>query len=99
MAHAPHHQALAEVFRALGSPARLRILESLAEQGGSPVDYTRRYPESESLGRASHHFRALRQAGLIEVSSIEQRRGALKNNYELTASGKRWLQAVQQFPT
>jgi DNA-binding transcriptional ArsR family regulator len=79
---------LAATFRALGHPTRLNVLERLNSGPGSPVDYTRGAKSQESLGTVSHHFRALRQAGLIEVASTEQRRGALKHSYRLTSHGQ-----------
>lgn len=78
----------AATFRALGHPTRLNVLDKLADGPASPVDYTHTTKSQESLGTVSHHFRALRQAGLIEVASTEQRRGALKHSYRLTNHGQ-----------
>lgn len=88
MARAKGKDGLAATFRALGHPTRLSVLEKLTAGPGSPVDYTRTTKSQESLGTVSHHFRALRQAGLIEVASTEQRRGALKHSYRLTSQGQ-----------
>jgi DNA-binding transcriptional ArsR family regulator len=88
MARAKGKDDLAATFRALGHPTRLNVLEKLNSGPGSPVDYTRAAKSTESLGTVSHHFRALRQAGLIEVASTEQRRGALKHSYRLTSQGQ-----------
>ena len=79
---------MAATFRALGHPTRLNVLERLASGPASPVDYTHGSTGQESLGTVSHHFRALRQAGLIEVAATEQRRGALKHSYRLTSHGQ-----------
>jgi DNA-binding transcriptional ArsR family regulator len=81
-------QRMAATFRALGHPTRLNVLEKLQSGPASPVDYTKVTESQESLGTVSHHFRALRQAGLIEVASTEQRRGALKHSYRLTREGE-----------
>jgi DNA-binding transcriptional ArsR family regulator len=81
-------QRMATTFRALGHPTRLNVLEQLQSGPASPVDYTQTAKSRESLGTVSHHFRALRQAGLIEVASTEQRRGALKHSYRLTSHGQ-----------
>ena len=78
----------ATTFRALGHPTRLNVLRRLAEGPASPVDYTQAAASGESLGVVSHHFRALRQAGLIELAWTEQRRGALKRSYRLTDQGQ-----------
>ncbi len=80
---------LAATFRALSHPTRLNVLERLTNGPASPVDYTQTATGRETLGTVSHHFRALRQAGLIEVASTEQRRGALKHSYRLTRRGQR----------
>ena len=79
---------MAATFRALGHPTRLNVLDQLEHGPASPVDYTNGTKSQESLGTVSHHFRALRQAGLIEVASTEQRRGALKHSYRLTREGQ-----------
>ncbi len=78
----------ATTFRALGHPTRLNVLEQLADGPASPSDYTKSVRSKDSLGSVSHHFQALRAAGLIEVASTEQRRGALKRSYRLTAHGQ-----------
>jgi DNA-binding transcriptional ArsR family regulator len=88
MARAKNKEGLAATFRALGHPTRLNVLDKLKDGPASPVDYTNTTKSQESLGTVSHHFRALRQAGLIEVSSTEQRRGALKHSYRLTSQGQ-----------
>lgn len=82
------NEGLAATFRALGHPTRLGVLEWLGRGPASPVDYTQGGDGDESLGTVSHHFRALREAGLIEVASTEQRRGALKHSYRLTDEGE-----------
>lgn len=88
MARAKGKDDLAATFRALGHPTRLSVLEKLKNGPASPVDYTQTTKSQESLGTVSHHFRALRQAGLIEVARTEQRRGALKHSYRLTSQGE-----------
>lgn len=55
------------------------MLERLQKGPAGPVDYTHDAPTDETLGTVSHHFRALRHAGLIEVAATEQRRGAVKH--------------------
>jgi DNA-binding transcriptional ArsR family regulator len=88
MARSKGKDDLAATFRALGHPTRLNVLEKLKTGEASPVDYTQAANSQESLGTVSHHFRALRQAGLIEVARTEQRRGALKHSYRLTSQGE-----------
>ena len=71
MSGANKKDRMAATFRALGHPTRLNVLEKLQSGPASPVDYTQGTKSQESLGTVSHHFRALRQAGLIEISSTE----------------------------
>lgn len=88
MATRGRNEGKAEVLRALAHPTRLRVLEALETAGAlSPVDYVTAGHQA-SLGTVSHHFRTLRDAGLIEVASTEQRRGALKSSYRLTRRGR-----------
>jgi ArsR family transcriptional regulator len=62
----------AELFKALGDPARVRILNVLANAGGEPVCVCHLI---EPLGLAqptvSHHMKKLLDAGLVE----RERRG------------------------
>jgi ArsR family transcriptional regulator len=58
--------ALAEAFRALGDPVRLRILNLLATAPDGPVcacDLVE--PVGKSQPTVSHHLRVLREAGLV----------------------------------
>lgn len=98
MAGTDDSQAKAAVLRALGHPTRLRILEALEREPASPVDFIS-MGAHESLGTVSHHFRALRNAGLIEVGSTEQRRGAIKNTYRLTTRGRKTSAWAKQLPS
>ena len=88
------NEKLASLLRALTHPARLGILELLERSPAAPIDYVR--TNTEDLARISYHFRQLRSAGLIEVSSQEQRRGALKSTYRLTDRGRRMHQLIKR---
>lgn len=57
---------LTRVLYALSDPARLSIVKRLAEEGGKPCG-TFCLPVAKST--ASHHFRVLREAGVIQVRS------------------------------
>lgn len=57
----------AEVFRALGDPARVRIINVLATSGGEPVCICHLVePLGLSQPTVSHHMKKLLEAGLIE---------------------------------
>jgi ArsR family transcriptional regulator len=64
---------LAKVFKALGDPARLRLLSMIASRGeGGEVCVCELTPAFElSQPTISHHLKLLRQAGLIDC----ERRG------------------------
>lgn len=67
-------------------PTRIAILEALAEEDMSPVEFAE--GRKESLGTISHHFRVLAMNGLIRPTRTAQRRGAIKTWYGLTAKAR-----------
>jgi len=87
-------EKMAATMRALAHPTRLEVLAAVNSEEQSPSQFSDAGPGRPTLGTASHHFRALRRAGLIEVSATEQRRGAIMRSYRPTATGarvNRWL--------
>jgi ArsR family transcriptional regulator, arsenate/arsenite/antimonite-responsive transcriptional repressor len=59
--------ATAELFRALGDPARVRILNMLATSGGEPVCVCNlTEPLGLSQPTVSHHLKKLLDAGIVE---------------------------------
>jgi ArsR family transcriptional regulator len=59
--------ATAEVFRALGDPARVRIINVLATSAGEPVCVCHLVePLGLSQPTVSHHMKKLLEAGLVE---------------------------------
>ncbi|GAA5030414.1 metalloregulator ArsR/SmtB family transcription factor [Streptomyces siamensis] len=63
---------LAKIFKAMGDPARLRLLSMIASRAGGEVcvcDLTPAFDLSQPT--ISHHLKLLRQAGLIDC----ERRG------------------------
>ena len=59
--------ATAELFRALGDPARVRIMNLLATSGGEPVCVCELIePLGLSQPTVSHHLKKLLDAGLLE---------------------------------
>src|ERR1044072_5886920 len=61
----PVHEAKARVFRGLGHPAPVRILEILREGGERAVGALQAALELDS-GGTSQHLAALRRIGLVE---------------------------------
>jgi ArsR family transcriptional regulator len=58
-------EATAELFRALGDPARVRILNLLATSGGSVCACNLTEPLGLSQPTVSHHLKKLVEAGLL----------------------------------
>jgi ArsR family transcriptional regulator, arsenate/arsenite/antimonite-responsive transcriptional repressor len=85
-------QATAELFRALGDPARVKIVNALARQG-EPVCACEFEP---TLGLAqptvSHHLRRLTDAGLLE----REQRGRWAY-YSLSGEALERLSAIVEF--
>jgi ArsR family transcriptional regulator len=61
----PVHEVKANLFRVLGHPARVRILELLREEGERSVGALQAELELDS-GSTSQHLAALRRIGLVE---------------------------------
>ena len=56
---------LSEAYRALGSPARIKILRVLCERERYCGDLVKLFDLSQST--ISHHLKTLREAGLVEA--------------------------------
>jgi DNA-binding transcriptional ArsR family regulator len=73
----------ADQVRMLAHPLRMRIIEVLRTQPGSPKQV------AEALGmkptRLYHHFAALERAGLIELAGTRQRRGVVERLFHPAA--------------
>ncbi|MBN1210110.1 MAG: helix-turn-helix domain-containing protein [Myxococcaceae bacterium] len=73
----------ASQVRVLAHPLRMRIIEALRTQEGSPRQV------ADVLGtkptRLYHHFAALEQAGLITLEGTRQRRGVVERLYRPAA--------------
>jgi DNA-binding transcriptional ArsR family regulator len=68
------------LIKALAHPLRWRIVEALVERAeASPVELARML--DQPLATVSHHVRVLRDAGSIELTRTEQRRGAIEHYY------------------
>jgi DNA-binding transcriptional ArsR family regulator len=58
-------EELAEIFKALSDPTRLRVVKLLSEQGGALCVNALAYKVGVSQSAVSQHLRILRQAGLV----------------------------------
>lgn len=69
-----------DYVKALGHPVRLRLLETIVEQGEmSPVGLARQL--GQPLSSVSRHMRMLRDLGFIELVRTEPRRGTVERFY------------------
>lgn len=76
-------ETAAQITKALSHPLRLKYLRALrGSRELSPSEFAR--DSGESLGNVSYHVKALRQADVLEVSSMVPRRGAMEHRYSLT---------------
>ena len=80
---------LAEQFKAVSDPTRLRILDLLAQQGVPlcACDITPLFPQNQPT--ISHHLRLLREAGLIGTE-----KQGIWAYYWVTELGRRCLDAM-----
>lgn len=70
-----------DYVRALGHPLRLRLLETILEDGEqSPVGLARRL--DQPLSTVSRHIRMLRDMGFVELVRTEPRRGSVERFYK-----------------
>jgi DNA-binding transcriptional ArsR family regulator len=79
-------EALAEFFRRLGHPVRLRILLALGSATLSPSELDERL--DVGLGLIAYHVRTLRDDGLVTLVETRAARGSLESFYRLTARGE-----------
>jgi DNA-binding transcriptional ArsR family regulator len=88
--------ALAETFRALGHPLRLRVLRLARE--GVKLSASKLEPSlpDETLGTISYHVRTLSGAGLLRKAGQVPHRGAVEQLYLLSPRGLRVQSAVEK---
>jgi DNA-binding transcriptional ArsR family regulator len=79
-------EELAEFFRRLGHPVRLRILLALGGDTLSPSELEERL--GVGLGLVAYHVRTLRDDGLVALVETRAARGSLESFYRLTARGE-----------
>jgi DNA-binding transcriptional ArsR family regulator len=81
---------LADRFKALGDPTRLRMLDLLAQQPGPlcVCDLTPQFSQNQPT--ISHHLKLLREAGLID----SEKQG-IWAYYRATEEGRRSLAAIK----
>jgi DNA-binding transcriptional ArsR family regulator len=82
----PDLDSLADFFRRLGHPIRLRILLALGGDTLSPSELEERL--GVGLGVVAYHVRNLREDGLVMLVDTRATRGSLESFYRLTARGE-----------
>ena len=82
----PQLGSLADLFRLLGHPVRLRILLALGSDTLSPSELEQRL--DVSLGVIAYHVGVLRDDGLLMLVDTRPARGALESFYRLTGRGE-----------
>jgi DNA-binding transcriptional ArsR family regulator len=88
---------LADLLRSVGHPMRIAILEHVDGVGeASPRAFTKFH--QATLAAASHHFRILARAGLIQLLRTEPRRGAVEHFYVLSGRGRAVLGWMKTAP-
>lgn len=83
---------LEDVLQALGDPVRLQIVRTLHEEGGQRPCGTFGLPVAKST--ASHHFRVLREAGVIHQRAAGRERLTELRSDDLQARFPGLLQSV-----
>jgi DNA-binding transcriptional ArsR family regulator len=88
----PEHELLARIFRTLGDPTRLKILEALADgEEASQSELMKRVGATQS--RASEHLSCLTWCGFVD-----QRRDGRRTRYRLADSrGETFLALARSF--
>lgn len=72
-----------DIAKALAHPLRMKLLAILEERTASPTELAEL--TEVSLPRVSYHVRRLASAGLVELVSTRQRRGAIEHYYAAVA--------------
>jgi DNA-binding transcriptional ArsR family regulator len=71
-----------EIAKTLTHPLRLAILRALRDGGRiSPVEFARE--SGDQLANVSHHLKALRRAGVIQIVDTSRNRGGVVHHYAL----------------
>ena len=78
--------SLADIFRLLGHPIRLRTLVALGNDTLSPSELEQRL--EVGLGTLAYHVGVLRDDGLLMLVETRASRGALESFYRLTDRGQ-----------
>ena len=82
----PHLGSLADLFRLLGHPIRLRILLAFGSDTLSPSELEQRL--DVGLGVLAYHVGVLRDDGFLMLVDTRASRGALESFYRLTDRGE-----------
>jgi DNA-binding transcriptional ArsR family regulator len=86
---------LAELFRGLSHPVRLRILLTLRDRGVlSPAALSRSIGPAVGLERVAYHTHSLRLLGLIVQAGTRGAGGSAQHFYRLSPSGRALLKLL-----
>lgn len=90
---------LAGVLAALADPMRLRIVRSLLEQDSDCLSCTEAAPcPNMAKSTLSHHFRVLREAGLIHTSKKGVEHRNVVREADINARFPRLLKTILGYP-
>lgn len=90
-------EALAAMLRAVAHPIRIRVLLEMTDESVSPVALHRTLGEPRlTLGALAYHVRGLARAGLIVLTGLTPRRGAVEHSYSLTERGRAVVAALKR---
>jgi DNA-binding HxlR family transcriptional regulator len=88
--------AVARLLSCLAHPTRVRALNEFKTAELSPTELRARIADPKiSLATLSYHVRALAAGGLIQLTGMTPRRGAMEHHYSLTALGAATLAAME----
>ena len=85
---------VAVALRTAGLPLRLDILVAISSRGPlSPSGFARRH-DTATLRESAYHFRALRDAGLIDLEEVRMAGGTAEHHYVLTPLARVLVRAL-----
>jgi DNA-binding transcriptional ArsR family regulator len=81
-------ERIAESFRGVAHPTRLRILEAVRQRDKlSPAQMVHCLDGEIALANVAHHTRELKDLGLLNAAGTRPVRGALEHFYRLSPHG------------
>lgn len=81
------------IAKALSHPLRVRILEMLEDEDGSPASLSKQM-EDVALGLVAYHVKVLEESGFLELVETRPRRGAVEHIYRAKPIGALELRGI-----